>query len=90
MNSHLTAKFRKLFANLPVSVQETAKKNYVLWKNNPGHPGLEFKKVNPALPIYSVRIGQDWRALGQREGDDIVWFWIGSHADYDKLLSQLG
>ncbi len=41
------------------------------------------------MPIYSVRIGLDYRALGVREGDDIVWFWIGSHADYDRLVSQL-
>jgi hypothetical protein len=39
--------------------------------------------------VYSIRIGNDWRALGQRSGDDIVWYWIGSHSEYDKLLSQL-
>jgi hypothetical protein len=31
----------------------------------------------------------DYRALGVREGDEIIWFWIGSHADYDRLLSRL-
>jgi hypothetical protein len=31
----------------------------------------------------------DYRALGVKEGDEIIWFWIGSHADYDRLLSRL-
>jgi len=39
--------------------------------------------------MYSVRVGKGWRALGLVEGDTISWFWIGSHADYEKLLSQL-
>ncbi len=41
------------------------------------------------MPIDSVRISLDHRALGVRAGEDIVWFWIGSHADYDKVISQL-
>jgi hypothetical protein len=47
---------------------------------------LRFKHVHPTEPIYSVRISLDYRALGVLQDDDIVWFWIGSHADYDKLL----
>jgi hypothetical protein len=39
--------------------------------------------------VYSVRVGLGWRALGVREGDVMVWFWIGSHADYDRLLETL-
>ena len=39
--------------------------------------------------IYSVRIGKGYRAVGQRDKKGILWFWIGSHAEYDKLLSQL-
>jgi len=39
--------------------------------------------------IYSVRVGLGYRALGAMAGDTVTWFWIGSHAEYDKLLDQL-
>jgi len=89
MKSHTSARFRDAFAQLPVSVQRQAREAYKLFKQNPHHPGLRFKQVHPARPIYSVRISIDYRALGVRDEDDIVWFWIGSHSDYDKLLSRL-
>jgi len=75
-----------MFANLPVHVQSSAKRAYNLFRLNPAHPGLSFKKINEANNIYSVRVGLGYRALGQVEGDEVVWFWIGSHADYDRLL----
>jgi hypothetical protein len=86
--SHVTARFRNAFDRLPGHVQEQAREAYRIFQNNPAHPGLRFKQVHPTKPICSVRIGIDYRALGVRESDSIVWFWIGSHADYDKLLSR--
>jgi hypothetical protein len=51
--------------------------------------GLEFKKLPPHPDIWSVRISDNYRAVGQREGDSIVWFFIGTHAEYDALLARL-
>jgi len=87
--SHLTEGFRERFQRLPERIQRTAKKNYLLWKQAPSHPSLEFKRVHPIRPIYSVRVGIGWRAVGLREGDVMLWFWIGSHNDYEKLIDQL-
>lgn len=39
--------------------------------------------------IYSARVGLGYRALAVRDGDDVVWFWIGTHADYDQLIRSL-
>lgn len=90
MNSELTTEFIQGFAKLPNRVQNTARKNYKLWKQNPNHPSLEFKKLNTKPPVYSVRAGVGWRAVGvMKNSDTIVWFWIGSHSDYDKLLKNL-
>lgn len=89
MKSHITRDFRELFDKLPESIQQRARKAYRRFMDDPGHPGLMFKKVLSDPPIYSVRISQDYRALGAMEGDDIIWFWIGSHQDYDRLLDQL-
>lgn len=90
MKSELTQEFLECFRNLPERVKQTARKNYRLWRQNPRHPGLEFKKVNTSMPIYSVRAGIGWRALGViKDSDTIVWFWIGPHSEYDKLLKSL-
>ncbi len=89
MISQLTESFQKAFANLPGRVQTTARKNYLLWKENPSHPSLDFKRAHTRRHIYSVRVGMGWRALGIVEGDRIAWFWIGSHNDYNNLLSRL-
>lgn len=89
MVSQTTARFWKAFEELPKSIQEAARKAYQLWKQDPYNPSLRFKQVHPIKPIFSVRINLGWRAVGVKEGDHIIWFWIGSHADYDNLISQL-
>jgi len=88
VTSRTTEQFRRIFAELPPEVQDQARRAYRLFRQNPNHPSLRFKPVHPRRPIYSVRIGPGYRAVGILEGDTIVWFWIGSHADYDRLLSQ--
>lgn len=89
MKSHTTERFRKLFAALPESVREQAREAYRFFRENPQHPGLQFKRVHPTKPIYSARVNIDYRVLGVRDGEEIAWFWIGSHDDYDKLLARL-
>jgi hypothetical protein len=49
-------------------------------------PVLQFKKLEGEDNIYSVRIGLDYRALAVMKKDRIVWYWIGSHAEYDRLV----
>jgi hypothetical protein len=89
MNSQTTRSFRELFAALPARVQRQAREAYRLFRENPSHPGLHFKQIHPEPPTYSARVGISYRAVGARDGDTIVWYWIGSHADYDLLLKQL-
>lgn len=88
MRSRTTEAFRKAFIVLPEAVRERAREAYRLFREDPSHPGLRFKKVHSREPIYSVRVGLGYRALGLREDSEIVWFWIGSHADYNKFLSK--
>lgn len=89
MKSLTTTEFRKLFAALPKQVQEQTRAAYRQFKKDSSHPSLRFKKVHPELPIYSARISKNYRAVGQLDGDTAIWFWVGSHAEYDKLLGQL-
>ena len=88
MNSHITNKFRKAFADMPADARKQARQAYRLFIENPQHPSLRFKSIDPTRLIYSVRIGLNYRAVGVRDGDDIIWYWVGSHADYDKLIRQ--
>ncbi|MGI9058749.1 MAG: type II toxin-antitoxin system RelE family toxin [Ktedonobacteraceae bacterium] len=85
MRNKRTKQFHKLFAQLPRQVQEQAVTTYQLFRANPHHPSLHFKRIDPQEPIYSVRVGRNYRAVGLWEGDTISWYWIGSHEDYNNL-----
>lgn len=84
MKHYASPDFWSCFESLPDAVQELARGNYELLKENPLYPSLHFKKINN---YRSVRIGLHYRALGIDVQDGILWFWIGRHTDYDKLLS---
>jgi hypothetical protein len=89
MNSRRTLRFRQLLAALPANVRNQAAIAYRHFRDDPSHPSLHFKKVHPKLPIYSARINDDYRAVGQMRANGIVWFWIGKHEEYERLLKQL-
>ena len=89
MTSHTTRRFRQLVAQLLSKVRRQAREAYKLFSQNPNHPSLRFKKVHAAKPIYSARINIDYRAVGVLDSEEIVWFWLGPHAEYEKLLNQL-
>jgi hypothetical protein len=88
LNSKVTDDFVDCFRRLPDAVKSQARKNYRLWRADPSHPSLHFKRVHRHDKLYSVRVGIGWRAVGLLQGDTVHWFWVGSHADYDKLLKQ--
>ena len=89
MISHINARFRRDFERLPERMKKEARQAYSLFKTDPSHPSLEFKKLPPHDDIWSVRVSGQYRAVGQRSGDTIVWFFIGTHAEYDALLARL-
>ena len=89
MISRTSSHFRDDLKRLPSEVRRQARQAYRLFSFDPYHPSLRFKKLPPHDDIWSARINASYRAVGRREGDTIVWFFIGSHADYDRLLSQL-
>ncbi len=82
------ARFWDFYHELPADVQKLADKNYELLKADPYHPSLHFKKLTlRGREVWSVRVGGGYRALGrEREASIIAWFWIGPHAEYDRLI----
>jgi len=89
VRSRTTSRFWDAYAELPEQIKRRARKAYELFDENPRHPSLRFKKVHAERPIYSVRITRDYRAVGVQREASIIWFWIGSHEDYDRLLDRL-
>jgi hypothetical protein len=75
--------FWRCYRELPLSIQELADKNFKLLRSNPQHPSLHLKTVGK---YWSVRVGRKYRALAIETGQELVWFWIGTHAEYDKLV----
>jgi hypothetical protein len=87
VNHRTLPRFWQHYRQLPQEIQELADKNFALLKSNPQHPSLHFKKVDAIRKLWSVRIGAQYRALGMEKPDGVVWLWIGSHTEYEKLLA---
>ena len=87
MISRTHSEFWTFFNALPAEVQQQARERFRLWQQDAFNPVLHFK---PLLgEVWSVRINPQYRALGRRKGSLIVWFWIGTHAHYDSLVTRL-
>jgi hypothetical protein len=89
LKSSTTRRFREAFRDLPPEIQEQTRQAYARFRENPSHPGLRFKKVQTQGNVHSARITRDYRALGTVEGDEAVWFWVGSHDEYERLIKKL-
>jgi mRNA-degrading endonuclease RelE of RelBE toxin-antitoxin system len=88
--SRLHPSFRRDFSKLPRAIQERARSAYRRFQDDPNHPSLQFKSLHASVPLWSVRVTNSYRAVGVRKtNDEIVWFFIGTHAEYDKLLASL-
>ncbi len=86
MNFHEELQITRLpaaFDDLPKDIQSLAKEKYIFWKSNPRHPSLHFKPVGK---YCSVRINRNYRALCLRSRDRYIWFWIGTHAEYNRVI----
>jgi hypothetical protein len=82
-DSSATSRFWSCFHSLPNPVQALARRNYELLKRDPRHPSLRFKKVGP---FWSARVGSNHRALAVEDEQGLIWVWIGSHDEYERLL----
>ncbi|MEO5925562.1 MAG: hypothetical protein ABIR70_17200 [Bryobacteraceae bacterium] len=88
LRSVATRRFWDKFAALPPDVQTLAHRAYAIWLKDPQHPSLRFRVLAGSSNRVSVRVGIHYRVLGRIEGDTITWVWIGSHAEYDRLVQS--
>jgi hypothetical protein len=89
VRSRATPRFWASYRGLPAEIKDAARKSYRLFRADSRHPSLQFKRIHAREPVYSVRVTLGYRALGIFEGDEVTWFWIGTHTEYDRLLDNL-
>lgn len=89
MISRTTKRFREAYKELPLDIKRKAKGAYRLFLDNPRHPGLRYKQVHAAMPVYSVRITIEYRAVGIIQNGTMIWFWIGKHDEYERMIARL-
>jgi hypothetical protein len=83
LNHLTTPEFWALYHALSPEIQALADKQYALLLENPRHPSLHFKKVGR---YFSVRVNDDFRSLGVEVPEGILWFWIGPHREYERII----
>ena len=89
MRSYTRQSFWDAYRRFPERIRRQARESYRFFALNPRHPSLEFKRVSRRRSVYSVRVSVAYRALGVLNDDDIVWFWIGPHREYERLLRRI-
>jgi len=83
LTHHASTEFWACYRSLPQNIQKLADETYARLKQDPSRPSLHFKKIGR---FWSARVGAHYRVLAVEAPDGLVWFWIGTHADYDKLV----
>lgn len=74
MRSVATRRFWELFRALPSEVQELA--------------SLRFRRLQGSEDPFSIRVGDHYRALGRLSGEKMIWVWIGTHAEHDRVVGS--
>jgi len=86
VTSRTRPSFWRAYARLSDANRQAARRAYALSAQNPDHPSLRFKKLGGYEHVWSVRIHEQYRALGERHGDTITWVWVGTHNEFDNLF----
>jgi mRNA-degrading endonuclease RelE of RelBE toxin-antitoxin system len=87
--SEITESFQQGYKRLPEKVRQRVRKTYRQWAANPFHPSLHYKKIHATLPIWSVRVGLHYRVVGVVHDEKMLWYFVGTHAEYDRLIKTL-
>lgn len=84
MIHHAAPSFWRCYDALPPAVRKLADEKFAMLKADPRHPSLHFKRIRR---FRSVRVGKHYRSLGVDASDGVLWFWIGTHDEYDRIVA---
>ena len=81
--------FEKFSKKLPPDIREKAKKAFKNFEESDEvdfSRGLEFKWIKGSKTLHSIRIDDNYRALGHKMDDVVQWYWIGPHDEYIRRI----
>jgi hypothetical protein len=84
VKSVATKRFWKLYRSLPAEARAQARDAFKQFCADPAHPGLSFERLRFDTDSWSVRVSRNYRAVARKHGDTMIWYWIGSHAEFDR------
>ncbi len=90
MDSHTNLDFRKCLSKLPREARGAIYEYYKRWKEDPFGTSFYFKPIDKDKGIWSVRAGDHHRAFGVRDGEEITWFWVGTHEEANGSIKRVG
>ena len=88
MTSRGTPEFWRLYYDLPIEIRGAARDAYRKFAASPAHPSLQLERLKYDSRAWSVRVTRNYRAVARRFGDDWLWFWIGTHDEFDRRFSR--
>ena len=88
MTSHGTDEFWQLYHSLPPHIRDAAQKAFQKFSAHPAHPSLQLERLKFDGRAWSVRVTRNYRAVARRYEDDWLWFWIGSHEEFDRRFPK--
>lgn len=86
--------FHALFVALPAQYRRAATATFRMFIQNPQHPALRVHTLAPTKTgqhwpgSISVSISMKYRAIYAVRNGVNVWYWIGTHADYDTFIGR--
>src|SRR5687768_1376764 len=89
-----TRHFRELFDQLPARIQALTREACILFDSDPSHPSFRHHQLDDSKRAehypgsFSVSITMQYRAIYVPVDGINVWYWIGSHADYDTFTGK--
>ena len=89
-----TANYRDLLDRLPDEIQKSASASFKQFLENPNHPSLEnheladTRRGRHRRGSRAVSITRRYRAIYVEDGSTNVWYWIGSHEDYNNFTGK--
>jgi hypothetical protein len=86
--SRAVPEFWQLYRELPPGTRAAARSAYQLFSQNPAHPGLRLERLRFDPRAWSVRVTRDVRAVALRRSDEWLWFWIGTHKEFDRRFPR--
>jgi hypothetical protein len=88
VTSRGTTDFWRLYHALSPEIRKATQGAFQKFLGSPAHPSLQLERLRSDDRAWSVRITRKYRAVARRYDDEWLWFWIGSHEEFDRRFPK--